>query len=152
MTNAQSRVIWLSKTHDWKGHFTANPSETIGGEADGTFVHEGATSQGQLPVVVGSKGAVVYTTIDRMFPGLEYLLAWYKPENPSIGITRVYVETGLPGKFVKMGWNVIEENLDKSGNTSSYKDDETGATAAAEIKDFGDKAALVGATFDRIIG
>ncbi|KAL2941352.1 Jasmonate-induced protein-like protein [Bienertia sinuspersici] len=96
------------------GQFMSNPTERIGGGADGTFVHEGANSQGQLPVVV-------------------------------------YVETGNPGKFEEMGWNVIEANLDKSGNTSSYKDDETGATAAAEIEDFGDKAALIGATFYRII-
>ncbi|KAL2941365.1 Jasmonate-induced protein-like protein [Bienertia sinuspersici] len=121
MTNAQSRVIVLSKTHDWKGRFMANPTNTIGGGGDGTFVHEGATSQGQLPVVVGSKGAVVY------------------------------VETGNPGKFEKMGWTEIEAKLDKSGNTSSYEDSETGATAAAEIKDFGDKAALIGATFDSIM-
>nr|AJK93578.1 jasmonate-induced protein [Suaeda glauca] len=149
MTNAQSRTIMHDKTHEWKGHFIVKPPNTIGGKTTGDhFVHMGANWQGQLPVVVGSKAAVVYITMDKMHPGLGYLLAWDKPENSSNGTSKIYVEAGNSAKFVKMDWNEIEKKLDASCNTSFHFDPETGAMAGGEIKD-SDKNATIGAIFDR---
>ncbi|KMS97964.1 hypothetical protein BVRB_4g096830 [Beta vulgaris subsp. vulgaris] len=155
MKNVQARTLKLSKTHNREGHFVANPPERLPGRsAIGVFIHEGATSQGSgpivLPVIVGSKAAIVYNTIDRMYPDLGYLLAWYKPENHANGISKVYVEAGHSSRLRNMDWKEIEEKLDASGSKSRYWDSDTGAAAAAEIKDHGEKAALVGAMFDRI--
>ncbi|XP_048498722.1 uncharacterized protein LOC104907727 [Beta vulgaris subsp. vulgaris] len=154
MKNVQVRPLVLSKTHNREGHFVANPPERLHGQsAIGVFIHEGATSQGSgpivLPVIVGSKAAIVYSTFDKMYPGLGYLLAWYKPENHANGISKVYVEAGDPSKLRNMDWKEIEEKLDASGSKSRYWDSNTGAAAAAEIKDHGEKAALIGAMFDR---
>ncbi|KMS97966.1 hypothetical protein BVRB_4g096850 [Beta vulgaris subsp. vulgaris] len=149
MKNVQVRPLMLSKTHNREGHFVASPPKRL----PGGFIHEGATSQGSgpivLPVIVGSKAAIVYSTFDRMYPGLSYLLAWYKPENHANGISKVYVEAGDPGRLINMDWKEIEEKLDASGSKSCSRDIVTGAAAAAEIKDHGEKTALVGAMFDR---
>ncbi|KMS97965.1 hypothetical protein BVRB_4g096840 [Beta vulgaris subsp. vulgaris] len=160
MKNVQVRPLMLSKTHDWEGHFVASPPErlpgagsTSAGSTIGAFIHEGATSLGSgpivLPMVVGSKAAIVYDTFDKMYPGLGYLLAWYKPENHANGISKVYVEAGNSSRLRKMDWKEIEEKLDASGSRSRYWDSDTGAAAAAEIKNHGEKAALIGAMFDR---
>uniref|UniRef100_A0A803MN66 Uncharacterized protein n=1 Tax=Chenopodium quinoa TaxID=63459 RepID=A0A803MN66_CHEQI len=107
MQNSQTRPIRLMKTHEVKGKFVTNPPKTIGGEAPGAFVHQGATSQGQLQVIVGSKCAIVYGTIDRAFPGLGYLLAWDKPDN-SDEINKVYVEAGDLTSWRK--WSGVKSN------------------------------------------
>ena len=52
--NLQPRAVKLEKTHEWSGKFLVNPPERLGGlgpNDSGTFEHEGATSQGNLPVL-----------------------------------------------------------------------------------------------------
>ncbi|KNA21017.1 hypothetical protein SOVF_046510 [Spinacia oleracea] len=149
MQNLQRRVIVLKKTHDAEGRFLTNPPGSIGGEGHGAFVHQGATSQGPLPVVVGSKCAIIYGTIDKMAPALGYLLAWNRPDDANQD-SKVYVEAGSQYNLEKMEWSEIEKKLDASTNKSQFIDHETGATATAEIKDNGNKRALVAASFDRI--
>uniref|UniRef100_A0A803L3Z1 Uncharacterized protein n=1 Tax=Chenopodium quinoa TaxID=63459 RepID=A0A803L3Z1_CHEQI len=77
MKNSQSRALRLNKTYSWTGNFIAKPSETMS-EGKAAFVHEGAAWQGNLPVVVGSKGVVIYGHYDRALPQLGWLLAWDK--------------------------------------------------------------------------
>ncbi|KNA21725.1 hypothetical protein SOVF_040700 [Spinacia oleracea] len=147
MENDLHRPIRLMKTHSAKGQFVTNPSGTIGGEALGVFVHQGATSHGHLPLVVGSKCAIIYATFDKMAPALGYLLAWDKPDD-SNQVNKVYVEAGDPYKLEKMEWSEIEKKLDASTDKSRYYDNNaTFAAAVAEIKDNGNKRALVAATF-----
>ena len=50
-----------------------------------------------------------------------------------------------------MEWTEIEQKLDASRSVSRYSDGETGASAAAEIKDYGDKLALIRASFDHSV-
>ncbi|XP_021741219.1 uncharacterized protein LOC110707514 [Chenopodium quinoa] len=151
MKNSQHRPIRLMKTHDAKGKFVTNPPGTIGGEASGAFVHEGATSQGQLPVVVGSKCALIYGTFDKSFPALGYLLAWDMPEISLGSELKVFVLAGDPYKLEKMEWSEIERRLNASGNKSTSIDHEIGAIATAEIKHTHNTnmRSLVAASFDR---
>ncbi|KNA19862.1 hypothetical protein SOVF_056640, partial [Spinacia oleracea] len=81
MQNIQVRPIVHMKTHDIQGKFFVDPPTKIGGEGDGSFVHKGAYSQGPLQVIVGSKCAIIYGTIDKMVPSLGYLLAWDRPDD-----------------------------------------------------------------------
>ncbi|XP_021734282.1 jasmonate-induced protein homolog [Chenopodium quinoa] len=147
--NLQPCGIMLNKSHDWKGQFIAKPHDkTIGEHASGGFVHQGVPWQGTLPVVVGSKGSMIYGHIDNHAPPkLGWLLAWDKPDNPN-ELKRVYVEAGHLGRLMKMEWNEIEQKLDASRSTSHSWDSETGAVAAADIKDYGEKLTLLRASFD----
>lgn len=150
MKNLQPCGIMLHKSHSWKGQFIAKPSDqTITEHASGAFVHQGATWQGNLPVVVGSKGAMIYGHFDdRLPPKLGWLLAWDKPDN-YYELNKVYVEAGPLVRLMKMDCSAIEQKLDASRSVSHCWDSETGAAAAAEIKDYGDKLTLLRANFDQ---
>ncbi|XP_021857622.2 uncharacterized protein [Spinacia oleracea] len=152
MENIQVRPIMHMKTHDIQGKFMANatPTKMIGGEAGGSFVHKGAYSEGPLQVVVGSKGAVIYGTIDKMVPGLGYLLAWDRPDD-SHATNKVYVEAGDPSKLMKMEWSDIQTKMNKSDTYSEFLDKDTSASASAELRYIGNNAALVDANFDRVV-
>ncbi|KNA06088.1 hypothetical protein SOVF_184320 [Spinacia oleracea] len=149
MKNLQPCGIMLNKSHDWKGQFIAKPPDkTIGEHASGAFVHQGAPWQGNLPVVVGSKGSMIYGHFDNHVPPkLGWLLAWDKPDNPN-ELNKVYVEAGHLTKLMKMEWSEIERKLEASRSESHCWDGETGALAAADIKNYGDKLTLLRATFD----
>ncbi|CAO2837431.1 unnamed protein product [Amaranthus hypochondriacus] len=151
--NQQKRGIMLMKSHDWKGQFIAkltDNNKTIFGHASGGFVHQGAPTHGNIPIVVGSKGAMIYGHYDGTNLKLGWLLAWYKPDN-SNEPNKVYAEAGNLVKLMKMEWAEIEQKLDASRSVSRYSDGETGASAAAEIKDYGDKLALIRASFDHSV-
>ncbi|XP_021772230.1 jasmonate-induced protein homolog [Chenopodium quinoa] len=148
MKNLQSRALRLHKSHSWKGVFVAGPSETMA-TGVGAFVHEGTPWQGQLPMVVGSKGVVIYGHYDKALPQLGWLLAWDKPTHVDNGISKVYVEAGHLTKLMEMELAEIEKKLDESRSISRYWDSETGAAASAKIENAADNMALVGATFDQ---
>ncbi|KMT14655.1 hypothetical protein BVRB_4g074230 [Beta vulgaris subsp. vulgaris] len=142
MKNLQRRGIMLQKSYDWKGQFISKPPDkTIGEHADGAFVHQGA------PSIVGSKGAMIYGHFDHASPKLGWLLAWYRPDS-SNELNKVYVEAGNLVKLMGMEWSDIAQKLDASRSSSRYQDRETGATADADIKNYGDKLALLRASFD----
>ncbi|KMT14651.1 hypothetical protein BVRB_4g074190 [Beta vulgaris subsp. vulgaris] len=147
--NLQPRVVKLEKTHEWNGKFLVNPPERLGGlgpNDSGTFEHEGATSQGNLPVLVGSKGAFIYGHFDFALPNLGWLVAWDKPDN-SNGPNKVYVDAGELSRLMRVDWSEIEKNLDASESYSRYFDSATNAIVAAEIKDTGDKLASLASSF-----
>ncbi|KMT14654.1 hypothetical protein BVRB_4g074220 [Beta vulgaris subsp. vulgaris] len=148
MKNLQPRGLSLTKSHQWRGNYLVEPPKGMG--ESGAFVHEGAPSQGNLPVViVGSKAFVIYSPLDDALPALGWLLAWNKPAQNSEGINQVYVEAGDLGRLLNMKDSEIEEKLDASHDVSRHWDSETGAAAAARIEGVnGGRMALVGSTFN----
>ncbi|XP_056699734.1 uncharacterized protein [Spinacia oleracea] len=106
----------------------------------GTFVHKGTSS---LPVS-NSKGAIIYIS----YPGLAWLMAWDKSNK----INKVYVEAGTLDRLKEMSDFAIENKLYQSGNISRYWDSDTGASAAAEIREHDDYTAFIVATFDQFHG
>uniref|UniRef100_A0A803MZ27 Uncharacterized protein n=1 Tax=Chenopodium quinoa TaxID=63459 RepID=A0A803MZ27_CHEQI len=101
---------------------------------------------GPGPAIAGCKAAVIYGYYDKDVPQLGWLLAWYKSQNSAEH--KVYVEAGLLEVLQKREWGEIEEKLDASSSACRYYDSVTGAAAAAEIKDHGDKLAYLGACFN----
>ena len=108
MKNLQPRALSLAKSHEWTGHYLAEPPKSM--EESGAFVHEGAASQGNLPVVVGSKAFVIYSPLDKSLPALGWLLAWNKPTQNSEGINQVYVEAGDLGRLLNMKESVAAKD------------------------------------------
>ncbi|KMT14649.1 hypothetical protein BVRB_4g074170 [Beta vulgaris subsp. vulgaris] len=141
--NLQSRRLFLNKQYIMKGKYVIPPPETLTSDIPGKFVQEGAPSQGQLPVVVGAKAAVIYSPLDKALPSLGWLLAWYKPAEGSEEKNKVYVEVGDLSKLLNMKESEIEQKLDASHDESHCPG------AAARIEDSKDdsRVAMLGASF-----
>ncbi|XP_074307081.1 uncharacterized protein LOC141642253 [Silene latifolia] len=104
-------------SHSWLGDVVESyPSPVHNMDTDpyASFIHQGSD---------GSKGGVVYVD-GTDSTARKWLAAFDAPNN------KCYVECGPIGPT---NWKVVEENLNQSGNLSSYNDPVLGGWAGAHV-------------------
>ncbi|XP_021843250.1 uncharacterized protein [Spinacia oleracea] len=140
MKNFHRFDMELYKITSWTGKVMDPPPVLIRKNSIGTFVHKGTSN---LPVS-NSKGAIIYSC-NKKYPHLGWLLAWDKSDLHN----KVYVEAGKLDRIKEIPDCVILQKLDASGNISRYWDNDTGASANAEIRNWDESIATLGVSLDQ---
>ncbi|XP_021839605.2 uncharacterized protein [Spinacia oleracea] len=125
----------------WQGSFVDLPPQNINANGIGAFAYKANVNK--------CNGDLIYCSLkESNTQQLGWLLAFNKVDK----INKVYVEAGTLDRIEKIPFEVISEKVAASGNISRYWDSDTGASAAAEIRNFDDYMAFVGVTFDQYEG
>ncbi|XP_021843383.1 uncharacterized protein [Spinacia oleracea] len=145
LKNLYPEYIYLDSCGDyapWRGWFWDEPPNKIDVNGIGAFAFRAVKD---FPRSV-CKSKIVFSS--KSNPSLGWLLAWDKRDK----INQVYVEAGTLDRLKEMSDFAIENKLYQSGNISRYWDSDTGASAAAEIREHDDYTAFIVATFDQFHG
>lgn len=140
-SNSTTGEVKFYKFFDWSGKVvgTGYPP-AVQSQGAGQFIHEGESEK-------GSKGAVVYSGVNKQGVSCGWLFAWSAPTNVGPDSpNKVFVECGPIAKFDTIIWSTIEAKLDVSDSTVNTSDDTTATNVSAAINAGGNDA-VIGAVF-----